>query len=124
VELGLDPGDRDREKLVEQVLGLLHEQILRDELPILAGLRDDPPSGTPTPDPQAKRKLLATVGGESVRNLPEARRRQVIGRISRLLWRSLKDVPRGRARIWRGAVTVTEPIGAALVRFGLRKFVK
>lgn len=124
VELGLDPGDRDREKLVEQVLGLLHEQILRDELPILAGLRDDPPSGTPTPDPQAKPKLLATVGGESVQNLPEPRRRQVIGRISRLLWRSLKDVPRGRARIWRTAVTVTEPIGAAVVRFALRRFVK
>jgi patatin-related protein len=123
-DLGLDPGDRDRDKLVEQVLGLLHEQILRDELPILAGLRDEPPTGTPTPAPQPDPELLATVGAESVQNLPEARRRQVNGRISRLLWRSLKDVPRGRARTWRGAITVTEPIGAALVRFGLRKFVK
>jgi hypothetical protein len=123
-DLGLDPGDRDRDKLVEQVVGLLHEQILRDELPVLAGLRDEPPTGTPTPASQADRKLLATVGAESVQNLPEPRRRQVIGRISRLLWRSLKDVPRGPARTWRTAVTVTEPIGAALVRFGLRRFVK
>jgi transposase len=36
-----------------------------------------------------------------------------IGRISRLLWRSLKAASRGRAPIWRGAITVTEPIGTA-----------
>jgi hypothetical protein len=47
-----------------------------------------------------------------------------IGRISRLLWRSLKDASRGRAPIWCAAITVTEPIGAALVRLALRKFVK
>jgi transposase len=47
-----------------------------------------------------------------------------IGRISRLLWRSLKAASRGRAPIWRGAVTVTEPIGTALIRLGLRKFVE
>ena len=34
------------------------------------------------------------------------------GRISRLLWRSLKAASRGRAPIWRAAITVTEPIGA------------
>jgi hypothetical protein len=52
-------------------------------------------------------------------------RRQVIGRISRLLWRrSLKDASRGRARSWRAAITVTEPIGAALGRLALRKFVR
>ena len=35
-----------------------------------------------------------------------------IGRISRLLWRSLKDARRGRAPIWCAAtITVTEPIG-------------
>ena len=47
-----------------------------------------------------------------------------IGRIGRLLWWSLKGVSRGRAPIWRTAITVTEPIGTALVRLALRKFVK
>jgi transposase len=47
-----------------------------------------------------------------------------IGRISRLLWRSLKDASRGRALIWRAAITVTEPIGTDLVRRALRNFVK
>jgi hypothetical protein len=124
VELGGDAEGRKREQLVEQVRGLLHEQILHDELPILAGLSDDPPTGSPAPAPQPDRTLLAKVGSESVQDLPEARRRQVIGRISRLLWRSLKDARRSRARIWRAAITVTEPIGAALVRLTLRRFVK
>lgn len=124
VELGVDAEGRNREQLVEQVLGLLHEQILHDELPILAGLGDDPPTGPPAPAPQPDRTLLAKVGSESVQDLPEARRRQVIGRISRLLWRSLKDARRSRARIWRVAITVTEPMGAALVRLALRRFVK
>jgi transposase len=46
------------------------------------------------------------------------------GRISRLLWRSLKAASRGRAPIWRAAITVTEPIGTDLVRRALRNFVK
>ena len=65
----------------------LHEQILHDELPVLAGLGDEPPAGAPAPAPQPDRTLLAKVGAETVQDLPEARRRQVIGRISRLLWR-------------------------------------
>jgi len=32
--------------------------------------------------------------------------------------------PADRAWIWRAAITVTEPIGAVLVRLALRKFVK
>jgi patatin-related protein len=123
-ELGLDPGGRSREELVDQVVARLHEQILDDELPVLAGLGDEPPAGAPAPAPQPDRTLLAKVGAETVQDLPEARRRQVIGRISRLLWRSLKDVRAGPARLWRVAVAVTEPIGAALVRLALRKFVK
>jgi transposase len=42
-----------------------------------------------------------------------------IGRVSRLLWRSLKAASRSRAPIWRAAITVTQPIGAALVRLAL-----
>jgi hypothetical protein len=64
------------------------------------------------------------VGGEHVQDLPDVRRRHVIGRISRLLWRSPNDAGAGCAPIWRAAITVTEPIGAALVRFALRTFVK
>jgi hypothetical protein len=64
------------------------------------------------------------VGGASVQDLPDTRRRQVIGRISRPLWQSLKEASRGRVRIRRAAITVTEPIGAALVRLALRTFVK
>jgi hypothetical protein len=64
------------------------------------------------------------VGCERVADLPEARRRLVIGRISRLLWRSLKDATAHPSAILRATITVTEPLGAAVVRFALRKFVK
>jgi patatin-related protein len=124
VELGRDPEGRNREELVGQVVAVLHEQILDDELPVLAGLGDDPPAGPPAPAPHPDRKLLAKVGAESVQDLPDARRRQVFRRISRLLWRSLKDVSAGPAPIWRATITVTEPIGAALVRVALRRLVK
>jgi hypothetical protein len=50
--------------------------------------------------------------------------RQVIGRISRLLWRSLKDVSGSQAQIWPAANTVTEPIGIALIHLALRTFLK
>ena len=42
-------------------------------------------------------------------------------------WQLLpNDLPpwQNRARIWCAAITVTEPIGAALVRLALRKLVK
>jgi hypothetical protein len=119
VDLGGD-GAGDREWLVEEILRLRHEQILDTELPVLAGLDVDPPAGQPVPAAGAEPALLAKVGGETVQDLPEAHRRRVIGRISRLLWRSLK--PAGNPTL-RRVVTVTEPLGAPLVRFGLRKFV-
>jgi hypothetical protein len=64
------------------------------------------------------------VGGEHVQNLLDVRRRHVIGPISRSLWRSPNDADAGCAPIWRAAITVTEPIGATLIRFALRTFVK
>jgi hypothetical protein len=94
----------------------VHEQILRDELPILVGLGGDPPTGSPAP-------ASNPTGHCSARWRRDTRRRQTIGCISRLLWRSLKDASRGRAQIWRAAITVAEPIGAAFVRLTLRKFV-
>jgi hypothetical protein len=88
---------------------------------LLAGLGDDPPSVRP---PHPDRPLLVKVGGKNVQDLPAVWRRHVIGRIIRLLWRSPNDAGAGCAPIWRAAITVTEPIGAALDRLALRKFVK
>jgi hypothetical protein len=62
--------------------------------------------------------------GENVQDLPDVRRRHVIGRISRLLWRSPNDAGEGCVPIWHAAITVTVPFGAALVRFTLRAFLK
>jgi hypothetical protein len=47
------------------------------------------------PISQPDRTLLAKVGGERVQDLLDTPGRQVIGRISRLLWRSLKDASGG-----------------------------
>jgi uncharacterized protein DUF3376 len=125
-ELGGDGQGRGREQLVEELVRLRHEQILDTELRVLATLGDDPPDGPPVPvsGPRPDPTLLAKVGRETVLDLPKARRRRVIGRISRLLWRSLKPTSGRHVRAWRALITVTEPLGAALIRFGLRKFVK
>jgi hypothetical protein len=123
VELGGDAEGRNREQLVEQVVALLHEQILHDELLDPGGLDDDPPAGPPTPFPNPTGRFSPMWAARASRTC-RTRRRRVIGRISRLLWRSLKDASGGRARIWRAAITVTERLGAAVVRVALRKFVK
>jgi patatin-related protein len=119
--LGGDGAGSSREQLIEQVIRRRHERILDTELRILAGLDDDPPAGRPIPADEAPPTLLAKVGGQTVQDLLEPRRRQVIGRISRLLWRSLK--PRGNW-ILRALITITTPLGVPLVRFALRRFVK
>jgi hypothetical protein len=74
--------------------------------------------------PTRLRTLLAKMGDESVQDLLDTHRRQVIGRISQLLWRSLKDASGSQAQIWPAANTVTEPIGTDLVHLALRKFLK
>jgi hypothetical protein len=125
-QLGGDGQGRGREQLVEELVRLRHEQILDTELRILAGIRDDPPDGppVPVPGPRPAPTILADVGRETVQDLPKPRRRRAIGRISRLLWRALKPSGGRHVRAWRVLITVTEPLGAALIRFGLRRFVE
>jgi len=106
----------------EQVVGMLHEQIVDDELPILASLGGEPPTGTPAPPLNPTAPSRPRWAARASKTYQTRGRCKVIDRISRMLSRSLKDTGGGRALIWHATITVTEPLVAGVHRVAVHRF--